>query len=83
MRDFYAVHGVRIAVADLATLGRAARPRLRQKLGGHADELETSLVLAIEPDAVRMERAEADCDPDGCPLPWTGAEAGDRLERGS
>lgn len=60
VRDFYAEHGIRVAVADLGTLGRAVRPRLRQKLGGHADELETSLVLAIEPDAVRMARAEPD-----------------------
>ena len=60
VRDFYATHGVRVAVADLATLGRAIKPRLGQKLGGHADELETSLVLAIEPGAVRMERAEPD-----------------------
>jgi creatinine amidohydrolase len=49
VRDFYATHGVACAVADLATLGRAIKPRLQQKLGGHADELETSLVLAIEP----------------------------------
>jgi creatinine amidohydrolase/Fe(II)-dependent formamide hydrolase-like protein len=47
-------------VADLASLGRGVKPRLRQKLGGHADELETSLVLAIEPDAVRMDRAAPD-----------------------
>jgi creatinine amidohydrolase len=60
VRDLYAAHGVRVAVADLAALGRAVRPRLGQKLGGHADELETSLVLAIEPGAVRMERAEPD-----------------------
>jgi creatinine amidohydrolase len=60
VRDFYAEHGLRVAVADLAALGRAVKPRLRQKLGGHADELETSLVLAIEPDAVRMARAEPD-----------------------
>jgi creatinine amidohydrolase len=60
VRDFYAEHGLRVAVADLASLGRAVKPRLHQKLGGHADELETSLVLAIEPDAVRMERAEPD-----------------------
>jgi creatinine amidohydrolase len=60
VRDFYAAHGVRVAVADLAALGRAVGPRLRQKLGGHADELETSLVLAIEPGAVRMARAEPD-----------------------
>lgn len=60
VRDLYAAHGVRVAVADLAALGRAIGPRLRQRLGGHADELETSLVLAIEPGAVRMERAEPD-----------------------
>jgi creatinine amidohydrolase len=60
VRDLYAAHGVRVAVADLAALGRAIRPRLRQRLGGHADELETSLVLAIAPEAVRMDRAEPD-----------------------
>jgi creatinine amidohydrolase len=60
VRDFYAAHGVRVAVADLAALGRAVRPRLRQKLGGHADELETSLVLAIDAAAVRLDRAEPD-----------------------
>jgi creatinine amidohydrolase/Fe(II)-dependent formamide hydrolase-like protein len=60
VRDFYSEHGLRVAVADLATLGRAIKPRLRQKLGGHADELETSLVLAIEPGAVRMDLAEPD-----------------------
>lgn len=40
--------------------GARSNPALGQKLGGHADELETSLVLAIEPGAVRMERAEPD-----------------------
>jgi creatinine amidohydrolase len=60
VRDLYAAHGVPVAVADLATVGRGVRGRLRQRLGGHADELETSLVLAIEPGAVRMERAEPD-----------------------
>ena len=33
VRDFYAAHDVRVAVADLATLGRAVGVRLRQKLG--------------------------------------------------
>jgi creatinine amidohydrolase len=60
VRDFYATHCVRVAVADLATLGRSIKPRLQQKLGGHADELETSLVLTIEPAAVRMDRAQPD-----------------------
>jgi creatinine amidohydrolase len=60
VRDLYAAHGVRVLTADLASLGRAVAPRLRQRLGGHADELETSLVLAIEPESVRMDRAEPD-----------------------
>jgi len=33
---------------------------LGQKLGGQADELETSLVLAIEPGSVRLDRAVPD-----------------------
>ena len=31
-----------------------------QQRGGHADELETSVMLAIDPDAVRMDRAVTD-----------------------
>ena len=31
-----------------------------QKFGTHADEIETSMVLYMEPGAVRMERAVAD-----------------------
>lgn len=60
VRDVYAAHGVRVAVADIRDLGRAIRPRLRQKLGGHADELETAMILAIDPGAVRMARAVED-----------------------
>jgi creatinine amidohydrolase len=60
VRDLYARHRVRIAVADIRTLGRTAGVALGQALGGHGDELETSLVLAIDPGAVRMERAEPD-----------------------
>jgi creatinine amidohydrolase len=59
-RDVYAAHRVRVAVADIRTLGRETAKRLGQKLGGHGDELETSLVLAIDPDAVRLDRAEPD-----------------------
>jgi creatinine amidohydrolase len=60
VRDLYARHRVRIAVADIRGLGRGTGTLLGQKLGGHGDELETSLVLAIDPGAVRMERAEPD-----------------------
>ncbi len=60
VRDVYARHRVRVAVADIRALGRGAASLLGQKLGGHADEMETSLVLAIEPGAVRMVQAEVD-----------------------
>jgi creatinine amidohydrolase len=49
---------IRVATADLRTLGRGADRLLRQRGGGHADERETSLMLAIAPEAVRMDRAE-------------------------
>ncbi len=38
---------------------QAAQRVEEQPRGGHADELETSIMLAIEPASVRMERAEA------------------------
>jgi creatinine amidohydrolase len=60
VRDFYAARGVRVATADIRGLGRATRPLLGQRLGGHADEEETSLLLAIRPGAVRLERARPD-----------------------
>jgi creatinine amidohydrolase len=52
--------GVRIATADIRRLGLAARRDERQKLGGHADELETAMILAIAPESVRLDRAVPD-----------------------
>src|SRR6266436_3224204 len=43
----------------LGTDWRVARA-LAEKAGGHADEHETSLMLAIDPAAVRLDRAEPD-----------------------
>jgi creatinine amidohydrolase len=38
---------------------RAAEAQIKQELyGGHADELETSIMLAIAPEIVRMEKAQ-------------------------
>src|SRR5215813_7813274 len=54
VRDLFQAHGVRIAVADIARLGRSTDTLMEQKLGGHADEHESSLMLAIAPDAVRL-----------------------------
>jgi creatinine amidohydrolase len=52
--------GVRIGVADYRRLGRGADHLLEQKLGSHADERETSIMLAIAPELVRMELARRD-----------------------
>lgn len=53
--------GVKVAIADIRNLGREAHAVLEQPgAGGHADELETSLMLAIDPQRVRMERACAE-----------------------
>lgn len=60
VRDLYQETGTRIATADIRTLGRALDPKLEQKLGGHGDEAETSMILAIEPSAVRMKEAVED-----------------------
>jgi creatinine amidohydrolase len=60
VRDLYEETGTRIATADIRTLGRALDAKLEQKLGGHGDEAETSMILAIEPDSVHMEEAVED-----------------------
>lgn len=60
VRSMLARHGVRIAVADIRALGKDQRGLLKQALGGHGDEHETSLILAIEPSAVDMSKARTD-----------------------
>jgi len=52
--------GIRIGVADIRRLGRKADHLLKQQFGSHADERETSVLLAIAPASVRMELARAD-----------------------
>ncbi|MCP5151827.1 MAG: creatininase family protein [Ectothiorhodospiraceae bacterium] len=59
-REIYERHAVRIAVADIARLGLTVRERFEQALGGHGDEQETSLMLAIAPHLVDMARAPTD-----------------------
>jgi creatinine amidohydrolase len=60
VREFYERTGVRVLTADVANLGRKTRSLMKQKLGGHGDEMETSMILAIDPDAVRMDKAVVD-----------------------
>jgi creatinine amidohydrolase len=60
VRELYQRTRVRVPVADIRNLGRSADHLFEQKLGGHGDEHETSLILAIEPEAVRMDLAAVD-----------------------
>ena len=48
---------LQIEILDFRALGRSADGLLEQEGGGHADEHETSIMLAIAPEAVRMELA--------------------------
>ena len=60
VRELYAATGVRVATTDIRALGSREEAKLEQRHGGHGDEAETSMILAIEPESVRMERAEVD-----------------------
>ena len=56
---------VRVRECHAAECLRSALPRCRagqQARGGHADELETSIMLAIDPDKVDMSKAVACID---------------------
>ncbi len=59
-RDILVRRGVAVPIADIRRLGRASPAQLGQRLGGHADEHETSVMLAIAPERVDMARAVAD-----------------------
>jgi len=47
-------------VLHMRLLGQAADALIEHKQGGHADERETSVMLALEPRSVRMDRLELD-----------------------
>lgn len=60
-----AADGVRMAFTDLRQVGSAARAAVeRQPVGTHADEIETSVLLHIAPEVVRMDRARPELAPD-------------------
>ncbi|HEY7511155.1 MAG TPA: creatininase family protein [Vicinamibacteria bacterium] len=59
--EVLAGEGILMRFTDLSVAGRSAEDAVReQKMGSHADEIETSMVLYMKPGAVRMERAVAD-----------------------
>ncbi|MCB1741692.1 MAG: creatininase family protein [Gammaproteobacteria bacterium] len=66
-RDVLEQRGVTVHIADIRSLGHAARHVLEQPRGGHADEQETSIMLAIDPTRVRMQLAQAEPEEDVAP----------------
>ena len=60
VREVFERSGTRVPVADIRRLGKGADTLLRQRFGGHGDEHETSLILVIKPEAVRMDKAQVD-----------------------
>lgn len=55
--SIYAETGIRPAMAHLRLFGRGADHVLDNPDGGHADERETSLMLALRPDLVDLTKA--------------------------
>jgi creatinine amidohydrolase len=60
-----AAEGVLLHYTDLRRiLGPVERALAQQERGTHADEIETSILLFIAPDAVDLRKAVRDCAPD-------------------
>jgi creatinine amidohydrolase len=51
---------VDVLVLHMRLLGGAAETLIEHKEGGHADERETSVMLALEPRSVRMDKLKLD-----------------------
>lgn len=59
-REILEAHGIRVSIADIRNMGHSADHLFEQKLGGHGDEDETSMIMAIKPEAVHLDRAQTD-----------------------
>ncbi len=56
--------GIQVAVTNILGLGAEVEAEIsEQASGGHADEMETSNMLCIRPDLVKMERAVEEISP--------------------
>jgi creatinine amidohydrolase len=49
-----------VLVVHMRQLGQAAEALIEHRYGGHADERETSVMLALEPRSVRMDKLKLD-----------------------
>lgn len=64
-RDTLALEGITLNFTDLKS-NEAVESKIRQQEGGtHADEIETSMILYMKPDAVNMKLAVKDYSPTG------------------
>jgi creatinine amidohydrolase len=62
-----------LLVLHMRTIGQAAEALIENKEGGHADERETSVMLALEPRAVRMDKLKLAIETKESPFETTGA----------
>lgn len=60
INQFFDQTSIRVGLSNLRLLGRDLDGILEQDQGGHADERITSMMLAIAPETVRMERTRPD-----------------------
>jgi creatinine amidohydrolase len=67
-RTTIVAQGSRMEFTDITTAYAALRRQVEtQPAGTHADEIETSMMLYIAPNVVRLDRAERDIHPDRGP----------------
>src|SRR5690606_28605668 len=67
-RDAILALGVRMEFTDIRAAYAALRRQVEtQPAGTHADEIETSMMLYIAPEVVRMDRAQRDIHPERGP----------------
>jgi creatinine amidohydrolase len=63
-RDSLTASGITMRFTDILNVGKEAEESVRQQEGGtHADELETSMMLYMHPEVVKMSRAKKDYHP--------------------
>jgi len=65
-QEALAVDGIVMRYTDILTVGEEAEKAVRQQEGGtHADEIETSMMLYMDPSLVDMSKAAKDYHPQG------------------
>ncbi|MDZ7650751.1 MAG: creatininase family protein [Cytophagales bacterium] len=62
-RDTLAVEGIVMEFTDLKSISELDKKISRQEGGTHADEIETSMILYMKPEAVNMKLAVKDYTP--------------------